>query len=106
VLNTLKISDGFKITDAEFIDDQNLILVERKFTFLDGFQIRLRRILFEKDEIKSIQVLLESDPWEFYNLEGLSKWKDEHGNIYLTLISDNQFLPFLETEIREFLLVK
>ena len=106
VLNSLKISDGFKITDAEFIDDQNLILVERKFTFLDGFQIRLRRILFEKDEIKSIQVLLESDPWDFYNLEGLSKWKDEHGNIYLTLISDNQFSPLLKTEIREFLLVK
>ena len=106
VINNIKINEGFKITDAEFIDDKNLILLERKFTFLDGFQTRIKRILFEKDEIKSIQVLLESEPWKFSNLEGLSKWKDEYGNTYLTVISDNQFSPLLKTEIREFLLVR
>ncbi len=106
VISNIKITEDFKITDAEFIDDRNLILLERKFTFLDGFQTRVKRILFEKDEIKSIQVLLESGPWEFYNLEGLSKWKDEYGNTYLTMISDNQFSPLLKTEIREFLLVR
>ena len=106
VISNVKTGGGFKITDAEFIDDNNLILLERKFTFIDGFQTRIRRILFDKDEIKSIQVLLESVPWEFYNLEGLSKWEDEFENTYLTLISDNQFSPLLKTEIREFLLVR
>ncbi len=106
VIGHINIDEEFKVTDAEFIDDQNLILLERKFTFLNGFVIRIRRIFFENDEIKSIQVLLESEPWEFYNLEGLSQWKDEDGNTYLTLISDNQFSPLLKTEIREFLVVK
>ena len=34
----------------------------------------------------------------------LSKWKGNDGQIYLTLISDNQFSPLLETEVREFIL--
>ena len=50
------------------------------------------------------EILLESLPWEYYNFEGLSKWKDNDGQIYLTLISDNQFSPLLKTEVREFIL--
>jgi len=72
---------------------------------LDGFKIRIRRLIFDQDKIKSTQILLESDPWEFFNLEGLSKWQDEHGNTYITLVSDNQFSPLLKTEIREFQVV-
>ena len=34
------------------VDDENLITLERKFSFYDGFKIRLRRIKFEKDIAK------------------------------------------------------
>ena len=105
LITTVQIGDDFKVSEAEFIDDNNLILLERKFTFLDGFKIRIRRLIFDQDKIKSTQILLESDPWEFFNLEGLSKWQDEHGNTYITLVSDNQFSPLLKTEIREFQVV-
>ena len=88
------------------IDDENLITLERKFSFYDGFKIRLRRIKFEKDIIKNSEILLESLPWEYYNSEGLGKWKDSNGNIYLTLVSDNQFSPLLKTEVKEFILNK
>ncbi|MAI97492.1 MAG: hypothetical protein CML37_02200 [Rhodobacteraceae bacterium] len=106
VITTVEISDDFKVSEAEFIDDKNLILLERKFTFLDGFEIRIRRLTLERDEIKSVQILLESGPWEFFNLEGLSKWKDTLGNTYITLVSDNQFSPLLKTEIREFQVIE
>ena len=88
------------------IDDGNLITLERKFSFYDGFKIRLRRIMIEENNIINSEILLESLPWEYYNFEGLSKWTDNDGQIYLTLISDNQFSPLLETEVREFILKK
>ena len=104
IIDEIKIDQGFKVVDAEMIDDKNLITLERKFSFYDGFKIRLRRIIFEKNNIKNSEILLESLPWEYYNFEGLSKWKDSNGKIYLTLISDNQFSPLLKTEVREFIL--
>ena len=88
------------------IDDENLIILERKFSFYDGFKIRLRRIIIEDNTVINSEILLESLPWEYYNFEGLSKWKDREGKIYLTLISDNQFSPLLKTEVREFILKK
>ena len=106
IIDKIKIDQGFKIVDAEMIDDENLMTLERKFSFYDGFKIRLRRIKFEKDIIKNSEFLLESLPWEYYNFEGLSKWKDSNGNIYLTLVSDNQFSPLLKTEVKEFILNK
>ena len=91
IIDKIKIDQGFKVVDAEMIDDENLITLERKFSFYDGFKIRLRRIIFEKNIIKNSEILLESLPWEYYNFEGLGKWKDSNGNIYLTIVSDNQF---------------
>lgn len=104
IVDEIKIDQGFKVVDAEMIDDENLIILERKFSFYDGFKIRLRRIILEKNNIKNSEILLESLPWEYFNFEGLGKWKDSNGEIYLTLVSDNQFSPLLKTEIREFIL--
>ena len=106
IIDEIEIDKGFKVVDAEMIDHENLITLERKFSFYDGFKIRLRRIKFEKDIIKNSEILLESLPWEYYNFEGLGKWKDSNGNIYLTLVSDNQFSPLLKTEVKEFILNK
>ena len=69
-------------------------------------KLKFKYYNFAKDIIKNSEILLESLPWEYYNFEGLSKWKDNDGQIYLTLISDNQFSPLLETEVREFILKK
>ena len=106
IVDEIKIDQNYKVVDAEIIDDQNLITLERNFSFYDGFKIRLRRIIFEKNYVKNSEILLESLPWEFYNFEGISKWEDVDGNIYLTLVSDDQFSPLLKTEIREFILKK
>ena len=106
IIDKIKIDQGFKVVDAEMIDDENLITLERKFSFYDGFKIRLRRIIFEKNIIKNSEILLESLPWEYYNFEGLGKWKDSNGNIYLIMVSDNQFSPLLKTEVKEFILNK
>ncbi len=106
IIDEIKINKDFKVVDAEMIDDENLIILERKFSFYDGFKIRLRRIIIEDNTVINSEILLESLPWEYYNFEGLSKWKDREGKIYLTLISDNQFSPLLKTEVREFILKK
>ena len=89
-------SDSFEVYKNSFIVTPN-----RK-----EFEAVVGKCLNEKDIIKNSEILLESLPWEYYNFEGLGKWKDSNGNIYLTLVSDNQFSPLLKTEVKEFILNK
>ena len=67
IIDEIKINKDFKVVDAEMIDDGNLITLERKFSFYDGFKIRLRRIIIEENNIINSEILLESLPWEYYN---------------------------------------
>jgi len=50
------------------------------------------------------ETLLVSRLGEFDNLEGMSLWRDADGDIRVTLVSDDNFLPVQRTEIVEFVL--
>jgi hypothetical protein len=41
-------------------------------------------------------------PSRFDNLEGISVWQDVSGQTHLTLVSDDNFLPFQNTQIIEY----
>ena len=41
-----------------------------------------------------------------HNHEGLSLWQNDSDNFFITSISDNNFLPFVNSEIKEFRLQK
>lgn len=94
---------GFSITDAASLSDGRVVLVERRFRWLEGLRIRLR--LLPADAIKpgataTGDVLLEADTsQEIDNLEGLAVSETEAGETILTLISDDNFNRFLQRTV-------
>jgi hypothetical protein len=48
------------------------------------------------------EVLIETAPGAFGNLEGLSVWRDAGGSLRLTLVADDNFLFLLGTDVVEF----
>jgi hypothetical protein len=51
----------------------------------------------------SDETLLESPAGTFSNLEGIAVWQDASGATRIILISDDNFLAVLGTEVVEFL---
>lgn len=94
---------GFSITDAASLPDGRVLLVERRFRWLEGLRVRLR--LIPADVIKpgataSGDVLLEADTaQEIDNLEGLAVSENAAGETILTLISDDNFNRFLQRTV-------
>ena len=90
---------------ADVGPDGRLYLLERDFKGLLGFRSRVRRFDLDEQGVGNEQVLLESRPMQYDNLEGISVW-DDGGGIRLTLISDDNFNWFQRTELVEYRVVE
>ncbi|MCE2749199.1 MAG: esterase-like activity of phytase family protein [Rhodobacter sp.] len=95
-------TEGFLPVGADFGPDGRLYVLERQFRGLGGFASRVRRIAPSGPGIAADEVLIETAPGAFANLEGLSVWRDAGGALRLTLVADDNFLVFLATEVVEF----
>ena len=98
-------SETFLITDAVFLPDNNLLLLERDYNWGVGFKMQLRVLTFDIDTITGQNIIFSLDSG-LHNYEGISIWQDKNGNYYITLISDNNFLPFVNSKVKEFKLKK
>ena len=85
---------------ADFDDTGLLYLLERAVTPL-GFRTRIRRFDPAASDWGEV-TLLTTSPSRFDNLETISVWRDATGQIILTLVSDDNFLPIQRTQIVEF----
>jgi hypothetical protein len=97
----LPASGPFLPVGADFGPDGRLYLLERDFGVL-GFATRVRRFVVEGDAIDAGEVVLETGAGTYGNLEGISVWRDGAGRLRLTMVADNNFQSFLNTEIVEF----
>lgn len=102
-------SHDFNVTDALILPSGELILLERSFTPLRGVGCRLRRIA--RDAIRpgamlDGEVLMQADRgFEIDNMEGIAAHRDPgSGETVLTLMSDDNFMPFQRTLLLEFAL--
>lgn len=92
-----KIKDigGYDISDVASLEDGSLILLERRFRWLEGLYIRLRLVPAKDVGLAQTiegQTLLEADlSQEIDNMEGLAISRDASGTAVLTLISDDNF---------------
>lgn len=86
---------------SDFGPDGWFYLLERDFQGLLGFSSRIRRMRLGPEGPSEIEVLLETSPLQYDNLEGLSVWQDGQG-IRLTMISDDNFLFVQRTELVEY----
>lgn len=95
--------DGFDVTDLAALPDGNMLVLERRFRWTEGVQMRLRLIKAETLKIGSVldpEVLLAADMTsEIDNMEGLAVHKSPEGPLVLTLVSDDNFNHLLQRTI-------
>ncbi|WP_298915888.1 esterase-like activity of phytase family protein [uncultured Roseobacter sp.] len=100
---TLPLDEGYLPVGGDFGPDGQFYLLERSFVWL-GFRSRIRRMTVTDAGFENIETLLETPHRHHGNLEGLSVWQDDTGRTRLTMISDDNFLPILHTDIVEYVL--
>jgi hypothetical protein len=93
---------SFLSVGADFGPDGRFYLLERSVSFL-GFRSRVRSWDLSGGKPSDERTLLETASGTHDNLEGLSVWRDNGGNIRLTMISDDNFRFFQRTEIVEYI---
>lgn len=86
---------------ADVGPDGKLYVLERDFKGLLGFLNRLRRFDLSDDGLTNEQVLLQTRPLQYDNLEGMAVWHDGRG-IRVTMISDDNFNFLQRTELVEY----
>ena len=93
---------AFAVTDAAFLPDGDLLLLERSFAWLDGVAMRIRRVpgrdLRPGARLEGEEILKADMRSQIDNMEGLAVHREADGSIVLTLISDDNF-SFLQRTI-------
>jgi hypothetical protein len=93
---------SFLAVGADFGPDGRFYLLERDLRGLSGFASRLRRFNVAPDGFSAETTLLETPAGLHDNLESVSIWRDAAGHLTATMVSDDNFTPFLRNEIVEY----
>lgn len=87
---------------ADFGPDGQFYLLERQLRGLAGFSSRLRRFSLGEAGFGAPEVLFKTPVGLHDNLEGLTIWRDAAGLLRATMVSDDNFNPFLRSQIVEY----
>ena len=105
---TVRRHGGFDITDGVFLDNGDLLLLERSFSMTAGVKMRLRRIPGDsvaKGKVVDGPVLFEADMgYQIDNMEGLDAWTRDDGAQMLSLVSDDNLSMLQRSLYLEFIL--
>ena len=106
----MKRSEEFDVSDATLLPSGELLLLERKFSWLGGIGIRIRRIAlkqFAPGAVVDGPAIFSADlGHEIDNMEGIDAYVADTGETVLTLISDDNFSPIQRTLLLQFTLVE
>ena len=98
----------FDVSDSVFLPNGDLLLLERKFSFIDGIRMRLRRIpeaAIGKGALADGPVLMEADMGhQIDNMEGLDVWTRDDGALMVSLVSDDNHSILQRNLYLEFIL--
>lgn len=98
--------DEFEITDATFLPDGDLLLLERRFSIATGVGMRLRRIEGESirpDAVVDGDILFEANyRSQIDNMEGLDAIPEPDGSVRLIVVSDDNHSILQRTLMLEF----
>jgi len=102
-------TDDFDISDAMLLPSGQFLVLERKFSWIQGVHIRIRRIALSTlmpGAIVDGAVLFNADlGHEIDNMEGIDAHVDAAGDTVLTLVSDDNFSMLQRTLLLQFTLV-
>jgi hypothetical protein len=101
-------SDEFDVTDAAFLPNSDLLLLERRFSFSTGVGMRLRRIAaadLRPGATVEGRVLIEADMrFQIDNMEGMATRPGPNGETLITLLSDDNQSMLQRTILLQFAL--
>jgi hypothetical protein len=103
-------SNNFDISDAVVLRGGDLLILERKFSWLSGVGIRIRRIPL-KSIVRGATVdgpaIFEADlGHEVDNMEGIDAHVTPEGDTVLTMVSDDNFSMIQRTLLLQFTLME
>jgi hypothetical protein len=104
----IKRKDAYDISDAAFLPQGDILILERKYELNSGMIMRIRRLSISEirpDALVDGPVVFEADAsCNIDNMETLSVHRSPSGDIILTLMSDNNFHPNQRTLLLQFAL--
>ena len=96
----------YDITDGDFLPNGDLLLLERRFSIAEGIGMRVRRIDGSRlgpGNLVDGPVVLEADfGHQIDNMEGLDVTTDDQGQIFVTLVSDDNHSILQRNLVLEF----
>jgi hypothetical protein len=99
----LKNLGDYDLTDLASLDDGTLFVLERRFRWLEGLKVRLRRLApgaLQPGSTAVGETLLEADlNDEIDNMEGLAATRLKDGSVLITMISDDNFSHMLQRTV-------
>jgi len=103
-------SENFDVSDAVLLPSGDLLLLERKFSWLGGIGIRIRRIalaaLAPGAVVDGASIFSADLGSEIDNLEGIDAHVTPDGDTVLTLVSDDNFSMIQRNLLLQFTLVE
>jgi hypothetical protein len=104
----IKRRDDFDLSDADFLPDGDLLILERKFSLIGGFGMRLRLIhaadIAPGKTVDGTVLVTADDRDDIDNMEGLAVRPGPNGETLLTLISDDNQSILQRTVLLQFAL--
>lgn len=97
---------SYDVTDGDFLPNGDLLLLERRYSIAEGIGMRIRRIDGSRlgpGNLVDGPVVLEADFGDqIDNMEGLDVSTDEAGQIFVTLVSDDNHSILQRNLVLEF----
>lgn len=106
----LRTADGYAVTDAAFLPSGDLLVLERRLSFIGAFGARLVRVA--ASDLAAGRTLEPTLVWqsesgdEIDNMEGLAIDTAPDGSTLVTLVSDDNFFWLQRTLLLRFRLVE
>ncbi len=101
---------NFDISDAVLLASGDLLVLERKFSLLEGLGIRIRRIALKSlapGAVVDGRSIFEADlGQEVDNMEGIDAHVTPEGDTVLTMVSDDNFSMIQRTLLLQFTLME
>jgi hypothetical protein len=103
-------TDNFDVSDAVLLRSGELLLLERKFSLVEGMGIRIRRIALTSVAPGAVvdgPSIFDADLGnEVDNMEGIDAHVTPEGDTVLTMVSDDNFSVIQRTLLLQFTLVE
>jgi len=103
-------TDHFDVSDAALLPSGDLLVLERKFSLLEGVGIRIRRIALASVAPGAVvdgPSIFEADLGEeIDNMEGIDVHVTPEGDTVVTMVSDDNFSMIQRTLLLQFTLVE